>query len=538
MALLFVCGNILHNTPADALGTEHERTVVTISEEAFQELVKLREQGLAGFHKNVDPTSLMPAPESFVLNWSNVPDQEKNRLKEKQEEMFRQGKITMIVMGGGEATRFGKPKLFVSVAEDLGEFLEIKAANFNWMQKTYGTNVPLYILANENRLEEFKSALAARHNYGLDSKTFHWYVQGTVDTFIPSDAELKANFNGRELETHLAYAAALRQANPDGIYRFNGERRKVPAGHFDTIAAFIISGYLSQALTLGIEFAPVVNIDNLQAILKNDGMIAYFAERGDDMGFLLTEKNLFFTVVDKANKKVLQNKLIVRFRDNALSFDGLDEFSKQAEKDGYIYVINQESKSLDVYETATGKLIDTHITSKPEIGGTLVQIANEKGEPIGDPMMKEGFELPLNFDHANTPFFNTNTIVLNLRSLLKFLAVSQEQLEKMNFDQRSALVQEKLLKPIKTNFEFKNHEVEGEYPHLGIVKNAKTKIPVVQATRIMLQIARLDGAKIGYIFAPRTTVWTPVREPEDLKVAAKHARESLQEFTLYQEKNQ
>lgn len=512
---------------------ESEQTAITITDEDFQKLVWEREQGLVGFHKNVDSTPMIPAAESAVLNWANLSPAEKNRLIYKQEEMFRQGKITMIVMAGGEATRFGGPKTFVSVSEDLGEFLHIKAANLNWMKNTYKTHVPMYILSSEKRLQEFKTALSQRKYYGFNPEDFNWFVQGTVDTFIPTDEELHANFQGQELHMHLNYASHLRQSNPDGIYRFKGERRKVPGGHFDAIATFIISGLFNAALEHGIEYASVVNIDNLQAILKNDGMIAYFAEQGDDIGFLLAEKNLNMSIKEKDTDKNLQNKLIVRFRDNVLSFDGLQEYTQQAEKDGYRYVINQENKTIDVYHIASGQQIETIVSIKPETGGTLVQLANEKGEPIGTPIMKEGFELPPHFDHVNAPFFNTNTIILNLKSLLTFLGISKDELIQMNFENRSNLVREKLMSQIKANFEFKNHEVDGEYPECGVVKNGKTKIPVVQVTRIMLQAAHIQNAKIGYLFAPRASVFAPVKEPEDKQIAAQRNRASLQRFTLY-----
>lgn len=511
----------------------HERVAITITHDDFQNLVSEREQGNVGYQHNVDLTPMIPASENAVLNWSHLSLAERKRLVEKQEEMFRQGKVTMIVMAGGEATRFGGPKTFVSVSDDLGEFLEIKAANLNWMHNKYKVGVPMYILSSEKRLEEFKSALAQRQYYGLKPEAFRWYTQGTIDTFIPSEAELKANFKDNELKAYLDYASAARKANPDGIYRFQGERRKVPAGHFDAIAAFVISGLLSEALSLGIEFAPIVNIDNLQAILKNDGMIAYFAEQGVDFGFVLAEKNLQLTIEDKATGKRIQDKLIIRYHDQSLSFDGLQEFSREAEKDGYKFVINPGKKTVDVFEKATGRPVEIKIVIKPEIGGTLVQPANEKGEAIGAPVIKEGFELPSHFDHANAPFFNTNTIIVNLRSLLKFLDVSQERLANMNFEERSALVREKLIKQVKANFEFKNHEVEGEYPDLGIVKEGKTKIPVVQLTRIMLQAAHLKNAKVGYVFAPRCSVFAPVKEPEDKKIAAENNRKSLQPFVQF-----
>ncbi len=512
---------------------ENEQTAITITDDDFQNLVRAREQGIAGFHKNIDSNPLIPARENAVFNWSHLPSSERERLVKKQEEMFQQGKISLIVMAGGEATRFGGPKPFVLISDDLGEFLELKVANLKWVRKTYGTTVPMYILSSEKRLEEFKIALAERHYYGLKMNDFRWFVQGTLDTFIPSNAELEANFKEEELKDQLAYALTLRQINPDGIYRFKGERRKIPGGHFDAIATFIISGLLSEALSRGIEFAPIVNIDNLQAILKNDGIIAYFAEQENDFGFILAEKNLHVMIRDQSTNQIIQNKLIVRFRDNVLSFDGFKEFIKEVEKDGYRYVINQEEKTVEVYDITTGQKIETRVVIKSEMGGTLVQPANNKGEPIGNPMMKEGFELPPDFDHAKAPFFNTNTIILNLRNLLKFLDVSEEQLIKMNFNERSVLVREKLIKQIKANFEFKNHEVTGEYPHLGIVKDGKTKILVIQLTRLLLQTAHLKGVKVSYIFVPRASFFAPIKDPEDKKSAAENNLETLKLFTFY-----
>ena len=514
------------------LQLENERTVITVTDQDFQALVKHREQGLVGFHQNIDSTPCIPAQENSVFNWFHIDPTYKKQLVDKQEEMFRQGKISMIVMAGGEATRFGGPKPFVSVSDDLGEFLQIKVANFNWMRKTYGAHVPLYILSSEKRLHEFKKALAQRNHYGLHPEQVRWFVQGTVDTFIPSDEELRSHFQGEELHNYLAYTAALRHLNPDGIYRFQGQRRKVPGGHFDVIAAFITSGLFSEAIKQGIEFAVVVNIDNLQAILKNDGMVAYFAERGDDFGFLLAEKNLNIMIKDKTTGKVIQNKLMMRLREHILSFDGLQEFVGEAEQGSYKYVINPQNKSVDVYDLLTGRLLETEITIKSELGGTLVQLVNEQGEAMREPVLKEGFELPLYFNHADASFFNTNTIIVNLRHLLKFLEISQEALAKMNFQERAKIVREKLVKQIKLNFEFKNHEVEGEYPNFGVVKNKKTKILVVQMTRIILHAAHLKDAKVGYIFAPRTSIYAPIKEPEDREITAKKNQDSLKPFLL------
>lgn len=507
-----------------------EQTAATILATDFQRLVSLRQSGQAGFHRNVDPVRYGPGPESAVFNWSNLAPAEQTRLKLKQEQMFRAGQIAPIILVGGEATRFGGPKTFVQVSDELGEFLGIKADNLRWLHDTFGTDVPLYLLSSEKRLPEFKVAIKERGYYGLKEDDYQWFTQGTVDTFIPTDEEIEANFKGPEVEKNKAFARVLREANPDGIYRFQGQERKVPGGTFDAIASFIISGRFSEALARGVEYVPVVNIDNLQAILKNDGMIAHFAESGNDVGFILAEKNLTYKIQDKSGNEII-NKLIVRFRDNVVSFDGVQEFSGEAENDQYRFRIDPINKTVEVTEKATGQRVETTQEVKSETGGTYVQPVDDEGRPVGAPTMREGFELRSDFDHTQAPFFNTNTVVLQLRSFLKFMDVTEEELAAMDFDQRSELVRDRLVSQIKPNFEFKNHEVDGEFPELGVVKGGKTKIPVSQVTRIILQSVALKNAQIGYYNAPRASVFAPVKEPEDKQVAAANNRTALKEYT-------
>jgi len=512
--------------------SENLKVASTVTNQDFKELVEMRQAGLAGIHKNVDPRPVIPASETAVFNWQSTPTIEKDRLVEEQNKMFGQGEIAALDMVGGEATRFGGPKTFVKVSDDLGDFMGIKIANQRFIDNHFGKSVPRYAMTSEKRLPEFLAGLEQRGYYGLGTDRIQPFVQGTVDTFILTDDEIEASFKDpKEIAQYKAYAANQRQQNPDGIYRFKGEERKVPAGHLDAIASFVISGQMTDALKRGIKFISVENIDNLQAILKPDGMIAKFDGMGVDFGFILAEKNLTFKITDSTGK-VLVDKLIVRFRDNVISFDGIHEFSGQAEKDGLRFVINGAAKTIDVFD-ANGQKIETKNEIKTETGGTLVQPVDEDDNPVGEPIMKEGFELPKNFDHVNAPFFNTNSIIIRLEGLLRILGISQEDLNKMNWDERSSLVREKLVKVVKPNFELKYHEVDGEYPDLGIVRNGKTRIPVAQLTRIMLQSAHLPGAKVGYIFAPRAEVFAPVKEPEDLKVAAENNAQTLKAYTNY-----
>lgn len=504
-------------------------TAVTITDADFNELVEMRGRGEAGLHKNVDSTPVVPASEDAVLSWNQLSDSEKDRLKRKEREMYEQGLIAPVIMVGGEATRFGGPKTFVKVSDELGEFLGIKAENLRWVRQEFGTDVPMFLLSSDKRIDEFRQALAEREFYGLPPDAYQWFIQGTVNTFIPTEEEIAFAFKGEEAEKQRAWASRLRSENPDGVYRFQGEERRVPAGHLDAVSSFIISGKFSEALARGIEYVPVFNIDNLQAVLKNDGIIAHFAEQDGDFGFLLAEKNLAFTVTHEDGTEVKMN---VRFRDNVVSFDGITEYQGEAVKDGFRYVINHQDRRIDVFDAETNAPVSVTQKIKPETGGTLVQPVDENGRPAGQPVLREGFELAPDFDHASAPFFNTNTVILRLKSLLKFLGVSQEELAAMNFEQRSELVRERLVKQIKANFEFKKHTVDGEYPQYGAVKDGQTEITVSQVTRIMLQTAHIQGANVEYYSLSRAEIFAPVKQPEDLAVAAENNREALKAVTL------
>ena len=46
----------------------------------------------------------------------------------------------------------------------------------------------------------------------------------------------------------------------------------------------------------GVEIVPIFNIDNLQAVLKNDGVLAHFAEQGKKLNILRKNNNVCFEV--------------------------------------------------------------------------------------------------------------------------------------------------------------------------------------------------------------------------------------------------
>ena len=535
--------NLSDSNTFSILFDKNERPVVTVTTDDFSRVVMDRQQGKLGVDKNVETRALIPPSQDIinqrVLEWANLTESERVRLIAKEVDMFQKGLVAAIIMAGGEATRYGGPKAFKEVTPELGEFLGIKADNLRWFINTFGKEVPLFLLSSETRIESFKQQLAQRNFYGLKESLFKWYVQGSVDTFIPTDAEIDTLSVGAELKEKFKKAAALlRQENPDGIYRFQGKKRPVVPGHLDAVSAFIISGRLTDALEAGIEYLPVFNIDNLKAILKNQGLYAQFAESGADFGFILAEKNIVFefeNLIDSAKKIP---KVFVRFKENVISLDDVEVFQGEVTKDGYRFVINTFSKTVDVIDVLSGEVVGKVIKKKPETGGTLVQYGDS-----GEVTMKEGFELPASFPHELAPFFNSNTVLIRAKSLLRILGLPENEegiskLKNMSFDERSSLVREKIVKQVRANFELKEHAVEGDFNEYGKVEENKltgrkeTKINVSQITRIMLQVAQLSDVKVQYYFMPRFGDFAPVKTPDDAIGAARNSADDLKKYTL------
>lgn len=359
------------------------RPAVTVTEADVRELLSARRQGLAGVHRNINPVPVVPASEESVCGWAGLSSGEKAKLRAEEARMFASGKIGMIVMAGGEATRFGGPKAFVKVSDELGDFLAIKAANLKYIRRRFGAKIPMYLLASEKRLAQFQQALKERRYYGLSSEDFLWYVQGTVDSFIPTHEEIGAFYRDpAEREIFGNFISRMREMNPDGIYRFRGDRRLMPAGHFDAVASFIISGRMTDALSRGLEYVGVFNIDNLQALLKNEGYFAHFAASGADFAFILAEKNLVF-LPNAAGGRSLPQKILVRLHDRVISFDGIEEFEGECVRDGLRLVIDRERRTVLVFDAQTGRQLDATFRVKAETGGTLVQPVDADGRPLG-----------------------------------------------------------------------------------------------------------------------------------------------------------
>jgi UTP--glucose-1-phosphate uridylyltransferase len=175
--------------------------------------------------------------------------QEFARLAERGRTALRNGRVAVLILNGGMATRFGgEPKGVVPLVEGEREtFLwaklrqVVRLAGFNMAE------IPVVIMhsfataaASEQYLDEIDWA-------GLPKHLRHSFTQSVMPRVTPSGVPLHELPGGDHLPDHVVYCAP---------------------GHGDTLARLRDSGILRKLREDGIEHLLVSNVDNLGAELE------------------------------------------------------------------------------------------------------------------------------------------------------------------------------------------------------------------------------------------------------------------------------
>jgi len=389
-------------------------------------------------------------------------------------EIIAAGRLGLIFMNGGAATRFQKPgenlpKGAFPIMELEGKersFMELKIANARAAEREFGGVIPVWILNSYFTEEKTRQILEENGNYG--KAELHTYSQGIMKRVIPSEADLRLHYGkslaklekklarlpaGSErdelraardrLETDLAgWIRELSGRSGDELDETAGKDRFNPPGHLDTTLWLFLdrSRPLLKMLELGVEYLMISNIDNLGAL------------------------------VDPALPGLLSRK------------------------------------------RGEGAGILCEVSTKPpgQKGGALARVYDPASGREWCQLIEE-FAFPLDFDQDRIPEFNNAAYTLAVTDLLRIFEISRQDLGSLN--------REELARRVKA--------VTDRLPVYVAIKELKregqTPLPVVQFERLQGDLTRL----LKPLAVKTEDRFFPVKKREDIPLVVPRLKKVL-----------
>ncbi len=186
-------------------------------------------------------------------------------------------------MNGGLATRFGQIKATHDVAEFAGRmrnFLELKIGHVLWAGKQYGGKI-LYGLMNSPMTDPVTQTFLDEHEFfGLSKDQLITYVQSVLRRKVPREDDVREYLSATP-ETSLETFGLARKGGGDGGDYFEPPQW-APAGHFDAVAALVLSRALGKYIDVGVEYIQISNIDNLAATVE-PAILGMLADSREDL---------------------------------------------------------------------------------------------------------------------------------------------------------------------------------------------------------------------------------------------------------------
>lgn len=176
-------------------------------------------------------------------------DERSARLRARGEAALRAGKVAILVLNGGMATRFGGgAKGVVSVVEGrpLASFLAVKLGQARKVAEALGTHVPVVLMHSFATEAPSEAHLRAIDWSGIDPADRDAFAQSIMPRVLPDGTPLAELPEAAEMDDTDLYCAP---------------------GHGDTLDRLRGSGALGRLRARGVEHVLVSNVDNLGASL-------------------------------------------------------------------------------------------------------------------------------------------------------------------------------------------------------------------------------------------------------------------------------
>jgi UTP--glucose-1-phosphate uridylyltransferase len=206
-------------------------------------------------------------PESSILRGSIEPaeshpfDPADSEAKDAGEEALSQGRVALVVLNGGMATRFGGVVKGVVEVFDQKSFIELKCEDARRVSVRYGAPVPLVLMNSFATDTATRSHLRMADRFGLRPEQVSFFEQ-TISLRLTPEGEL---------------------------FEVDGELSPYAPGHGDFYPCVRGSGVLKALRERGVEHLLFSNVDNLGAT-ADPRVIGHHLRSGAAMTVEVTEK--------------------------------------------------------------------------------------------------------------------------------------------------------------------------------------------------------------------------------------------------------
>ncbi|MFA5779597.1 MAG: UTP--glucose-1-phosphate uridylyltransferase [Elusimicrobiota bacterium] len=228
----------------------------------------LRKKFLAGEfsdRNNILKAKIEPPDDVKFFNPKNDASQNE-KLRNIGSDIIKRGKLGVVIVNGGMATRFGGVVKGIVEVYDGKSFLQIKLEQIKKVNKQYNVQIPIYLM----------------NSYATEKATLEHLK--------------KNNWFGLENSIKCFNQFIAKRLNTDGSFVTPENESYYGPGHGDFVFAISLSGYLSDFIKRGGEHIWYSNVDNLGAtidelilgyhIYKTSGMTVELAQKypGDKGG--------------------------------------------------------------------------------------------------------------------------------------------------------------------------------------------------------------------------------------------------------------
>ena len=186
--------------------------------------------------------------------------------RKRGEELLAQGRVGLMVVAGGQATRLGFPGpkgTFPVGPVSQRSLFEIQAQKIRRLRERYGTALPWYVMTSPATDEATRSFFAEHDLFGLPASDVVFFCQGMVPSF---------DFDGR-----------LILASP-------GQLAENPDGHGGSLTALLTSGVLDDAQRRGVTTLFYYQVDNPLIQMADPAFLGFHADAGAEASCKVARK--------------------------------------------------------------------------------------------------------------------------------------------------------------------------------------------------------------------------------------------------------